>query len=344
MQKWNYKLIVILLALQYITILYSQENQLTHYFAASSYLNPACAGDTRYIQIGLVNRIQPLTSATPIYNTLLSVDQKLRNYHSGLAFTIDQRTAGFRETQCKINYSYTWSLSLNYRVKGGLGLSWNFMNSNANDYHYPDQYNRFGITGDPTNELNLNEKDNFPALAAGFLFYNEFGWISFSADYLNRPRQNFAGKDIRMPVFIAVHGGYLFQIDKYQRPRRIINPKGGLEPYSSIGPVAGFYRHGPFYMYKIGLNSFLRPVFAGLAYHQYNYIRENILDGISSLNILLGYRSESISISYSYDFMISRTATNYQGAHEISLVYYIYTIKEDYKKNKLIPFPNQLMY
>ena len=324
--------------------IYSQENILSHYFAASSFSNPACAGDTRYIQVGIVNRIQPLSSTTPIYNTLLGFDQKLRNYHSGLALTIDQRTAGFKETQFKINYSYTWPISLKYWVKGGLGLSWNFMNSSVNNYHYPDQYNRFGFTGDPTKELTLKGGDNFPALAAGLLFYNEFGWLSLSSEYLNRPRQNFAGKDIRTPVFIAIHGGYLFQIDKYQRPRRIINPKGGLEPYSSIGPVAGFYKHGPFYMYKIGMNSFLRPIFAGLSYHQYNFIKESILDGVSSLNILLGFRSESISVSYSYDFMILRTVTNYQGAHEISLIYYIYTIKEDHKKHKLISFPNQLMY
>jgi type IX secretion system PorP/SprF family membrane protein len=321
-----------------------QENQLTQYFASASYKNPACAGDTRHLQIGLANRIQPLTGASPVYNTLFTFDQKLRNYRSGLGLTINQKTAGFRETQYKINYSHTWRMSLKYWLKGGLGLSWNFINSNATNYHYPDQYDSFGITGEPTGELNLNERANFPAFAAGVLAYDEFGWISVSVDYLNRPKQDFAGVETRIPVSIAFHGGYLFQIDKYQRPRRIINRKGGLEPYSSIGPVAGFYKQGPFYSYNLGINTFLQPVFAGLVYHQNRYIKDGIRNGVSSLNLLLGFRNEKISLSYSYDFMISRTVTNYRGAHEVSVIFYIYTIKEDYSKNKLISFPNQLMY
>ena len=337
-------IITILSAMQSVFILHSQENTLSHYYATASHTNPASAGDTRFIQIALVNRIQPLTSTSPINNTLLTFDQKLRNYRSGLGFTINQKIAGFKEIQFKVNYSYTWPISLKYWLKGGLGFSWNFTDSDAISYYYPDQYDRFGITGEPTGELNLNERENFPAFAAGVLAFNEFGWLSLSADYLNRPKQDFAGYNTRIPVSFAMHAGYLFQIDKYQRPRRIINPKGGLEPYSSIGPVAGFYRQGPFYSYNIGINAFLRPIFAGLAYYQNNYIKESILDGVSSLNMLLGYRNEKVSISYSYNFMISRTATNFRGAHEVSFIYYIYTIKEDYTKNKLIPFPNQLMY
>jgi type IX secretion system PorP/SprF family membrane protein len=339
-----YIFITVLLVLQNTFILHSQENNLSHYFATAPYTNPATAGDTRFIQVGLINRLQPLTGASPVYHTLFTFDQKLRNYRSGMGITLNQKTAGFKEIQFKINYSYTWPVSEKYWLKGGLGLSWNFINSFATSYHYPDQYDRFGITGAPTNEFNLNERENYPAFAAGVLVFNEFGWFSLSADYLNRPKQDFAGETTRVPVSLAIHGGYLFQIDKYQRPRRIINRKGGLEPYSSIGPVAGFCRQGPFYSYSIGIDAFLHPVFLGLAYRQNNYAKESILNGVSSLNILLGYRNEKISIAYSYDIMISRTVTNYKGAHEISFIYYIFTIKEDYKKNRLIPFPNQLMY
>lgn len=337
-------LVTLFLLFQYVHLIYSQENTITQYFTSAPHSNPACAGDTRFIQVGLITRIQPQSSASPVLNTLLTYDQKLLNYRSGLGLSVNQKISGFKENQIKISYSHTWSIAENYSMKGGLGLSWNFINSNAYDYHYPDQYNQYGITGEPTNEWNLNEKENYPAFASGILVYNEYGWLSLAADYINRPKQDFAGQDNRIPVSITFHGGYLFQIDKYQRPRRIINPKGGLDPYSSIGPVAGFYLQGPFYSYSLGINSFLRPVFLGLTYRQNNYTGENILKGVSSLNILLGYRKEKISLAYSYDIMISKTVTNYRGSHEISLIYYIYTIKEDHRKNKLIPFPNQLMY
>ncbi len=339
-----YILIVVLFAIFDACSVWAQENILTHYFATSSYFNPASAGDTRFIQAGLVNRIQSMSSATPILNTLLTFDHKLRNHRSGIGFTLNQKNSGIKETQLKLNYSHTWPLNERYLMRAGLGLSWNFLNSRANSYHYPDQFNQFGITGEPTNELYLNENENYPAFAAGVLVYDEFAWASLSADYLNMPKQNFAGQKTKVPMSFTFHAGYLFQIDKYDRPRRIINPKGGLEPYSSIGPVVGFSRQGPFYNYSIGVNTFLRPVYSGLSYRQNNYSGENLKHGVSSLNLLLGYRNEKISLSYSYDFMISRTVTNYRGAHEISLVYYIYTIKVDYKMNKLVPFPNQLMY
>lgn len=344
MNKKLFILIPILLACHNDFMLYCQENILTHYFASATHINPASAGDTRFIQIGLVNRMQPLPGASPVYNTLFTFDQKLRNYRSGLGFTVNQKISGFHEIQFKVSYAHSWMIFKKYWMKGGLGLSWNYINSNASSYHYPDQYDRFGITGEPTEELNLEEQENYLAFAAGILVYNEFGWLSAAADFINHPKQDFAGKNMKVPVSFAIHGGYLFQIDKYQRPRRIINPKGSLEPYSSIGPVAGFYCQGPFYSYIIGVNTFLRPVFTGISYRQYNYMGESIWNGVSSLNIQVGYRKEKVSLAYSYDIMISRTVTNYHGAHEISLIYYIYTIKEDYKKNMLIPFPNQLMY
>ena len=343
-KKISYISLLIGLLFQRNPLLNAQENTLTHYFSASSYDNPASAGDTRFIQVGFINRIQPLTSTSPVYNTLLTYDQKLRNHRSGIGFTINQKVSGFKELQIKLNYSHSWTIFTHFGMKGGLGFSWNFLNSHASSYFYPDQYDRFGITGEPTHEWKLEEYENYPAFAAGMIMYNEFGWLSVAGDYLNRPRQEFAGKHTNVPISWSIHGGYLFQLDKYQRPRRIINPKGGLEPYSSIGPVAGFHKQGPFYSYNFGINAFLHPVFAGISYRKFNFSGENILQGVSSLNLLLGYRNEKLSVAYSYDAMISRTATNYQGAHEISVIIYLYTIREDYRKNTLIPFPNQLMY
>lgn len=97
-------------------------------------------------------------------------------------------------------------------------------------------------------------------------------------------------------------------------------------------------------MVSIGVNAFTKPVFWGVNFRYNAVYDEYLTEGASSLNFMAGYRMESLCIAYSYDFMLNQTPTNFKGAHEFSLIYYLFSVKEDYKKNKLFPFPNQLMY
>lgn len=322
----------------------SQENIFTHYFTSSSLYNPAFAGDSRFAHIQTVNRIQATTSQMAIFNNLLSFDQKIINHHSGFSLNLDQKTAVFKEIQIKLNYSYTIMLSQRIAVKGGVGLSWHSINTRANSYKFPDQYDIYGYTGDPTQEPSIDEKTEYPGLATGFIVYNELWWFSAGIDNLNKSEHEFAGEAVQVPIIYSFNGGYFFPLDKDKRAKRYFDRDGGLNPYSSIGPVFYFYKQGLFHVTSLGINAFNKPVFWGLSF-RYNATGGHIVShGVSSLNALVGYRNESLSVAYSYDFITNRTPTNYKGAHEISLVFYLFTIKEDFKKHGLIPFPNQLMY
>ena len=84
-----------------------QENILTHYFSANTLYNPALAGDTRFLQTQLTERVQPTVSGVPVNNLLLSVDYKIQNHHSGIGVHINQRNSVFSETEIKTNYSHT---------------------------------------------------------------------------------------------------------------------------------------------------------------------------------------------------------------------------------------------
>jgi type IX secretion system PorP/SprF family membrane protein len=321
-----------------------QENYYSHYFSSSSQINPAFAGDTRYADFHLDTRLIKNTSSKLIRNTLLSYGQKIPNYRAGFSINFNQNSKEYRETQIKANYSYTIPINKRYWLKSGLGLSWNFLNSNAYSYLYPDQFDLDGYTGQPTGEPALNERANYPAFAAGFIVYNENSWISVSSDYMNRPKQKFAGQIDRVPIFWSVEGSYLFPIDKNKKTKRIFLKGGGLDPYSSIGPVFSFTKQGPFYRSTIGINAFLRPVFWGIEYQNNSFAGNIFNSGISTVAFLVGYRNESLSLAYSYDFRIDQNTVNYRGAHEISLVYYLFSTKKDYVKMKLVPLPNQLMY
>jgi type IX secretion system PorP/SprF family membrane protein len=323
---------------------FSQENMLTHYFASSSNYNPAFAGDTRLAQVQLVNRIQPTVARLTIYNTSFSYDQKIPNQHSGINANINQKLSVFREIQIKLSYSYTAIISRKSAIKGGVGISWNSVNTYANTYKFPDQYDINGYNGLPTMEPSIIEKASYPAFTGGIVLYSNVMWISVGADNLNRPVHQFAGEKVHVPTSIAVSGGYLVPIDKNKRSKRIFSNNGGWIPYSSIGPVFGYYSEEPFHEAYMGVNAFTKPVFWGGGYRLNAFQGQGLDNKTNTLNFMAGFRNEILSIAYSYDFVINHTPTNYKGAHEVSLIYYFYTIKEDYKKNPLIPFPNQLMY
>lgn len=323
----------------------SQENSYTHFFSVASFLNPAFAGDVRYASIQADNRMVLNSGAKASRNSLILYDQKFRNYRSGLSFALNQNVSDLKEIKLKANYSYSVSFSKRYWLKTGVGISWNFINSNSPDYKYPDQYNNSGYTGQPTGESSLNERSNYPGFSAGVVFYDEgLSWISFAVDDINRPVQNFAGVQTHVPVTWMVNGAIMFPLDKNKKTRRIFAHNGGIEPYSSIGPVIGFYKKGVFNAINFGINGFIRPVFFVLTYNYNSYKSNFVSNGLSTMRLLLGYRVESISIAYSYDLRLDKNDINFRGAHEISLKYYIFTAKKDFVRNKLVPLPNQLMY
>jgi type IX secretion system PorP/SprF family membrane protein len=289
-----------------------QENVFSHYFVTTSSVNPAHTGDTRFAQLKLAERIMPTTANVLVTNTFLSYDQKLRNHRSGIGICIDQQTAKFREQQAKISYSYTLLLFKRYWVKAGLGVSLNALNTYASGYRFPDQYDRYGFTGDPTQETFENEKALYPGLSAGFTVYNEFSWFSFGMDNMNQPGIEILGEQYLVPMIINADWGLLVPLDKNKRPRRIFSPNGGLKPYSSIGPVVTFYKNGPFHQVSLGINAFTNPAFWGVSFRYHALYDQYITGGAAALNFLAGYRVEFLSIAYSYDFIVNRTPTNYK--------------------------------
>ncbi|MBN1953182.1 MAG: PorP/SprF family type IX secretion system membrane protein [Bacteroidales bacterium] len=346
MRLRTYLYITGILLLSQVNGLTAQENYFGHYFIATSAANPAQAGDTRFAQFQVAERLQPMANSELISHTLVSYDQKLINQRSGIGVSLEQNASRFVENHVRLNYSYTLSLFKKYWLKGGVGLSFHSLNTHATGFQYPDQYDNYGFTGLPSQELATidSEKAFYTGFSAGIVAYNEYTWLSVSADNLNRPSIEIIGDPYRAPLTISAVWGWQIPLDKNKRPRRIFAANGGIEPYSSIGPIAGFYKSGPFHVVTLGVNAFTNPVFWGVNF-RYNAVYDHYLArGTASLNFLAGYRVENWCIAYSYDFMISQTATNYRGAHEISLIYYLYTVKSDYKKNKLIPLPNQLMY
>jgi type IX secretion system PorP/SprF family membrane protein len=321
----------------------AQENNFSQFYISPQYINPAFAGDASYIKAGLATRLmQPLTG-TYIINSLLHIDYKLLNHHSGIGMTFFQHTEELTHSKLQLNYSYTIRLSNNAWAKAGLGLSFNQRYTRSKAFTYPDQYNNYGYVGNATTEPSLHERSFFPGVSAGAIIYNEILWLSLSGDYLNMPTENFAGQNTVYPMKISFMAGMLYPLNKTTSKRRF-SKFGGLEPYSCIGPVISITSQNKYVEASGGIVLHIKPIFVGMHYrYQHDFINPDNT-AYKALVFMAGYRQEEVSVTYSYDFSLSQYSINRSGAHEIAIILYFSSPKHDLKRQDLVPLPNQLMY
>lgn len=324
---------------------YSQENHFSQFYNAPQYLNPAFAGDAHYMRTGVSTRYMKPLPTKPVINSLLHYDYKVINQNNGIGFTIFSHTEVLTHLKLQLNYSHTIKLSHNNYAKGGLGISINQRSSNADNLTFPDQYDILGYTGSPSAEPLLKDNSYFPGLSAGAVFYNEALWISLSGDYLNLPRENFAGQNNTYPMKFIFATGLLYPLNKKNSSKRRFSKFGGLKPYSSLGPVICFVQHGKFTEISGGVSATIQPFYGGIHYrYQHDFNIDNTKYAYKAFVLIAGYRQEEFAVAYSVDLSFSNQTVNRNGAHEFSFTWYFSTRKEDYKRNALIPLNNQLLY
>lgn len=335
----------IFLLLIFAKISCAQENHFSQFYNSPQYLNPAFAGDAAYRRISSSSRVMKPVAGFTIFNTLLQYDLKPVNQNSGFGVLVYNHSEFLSHSKIQFNYSYTIKLSKTGWAKGGLGISGNQRRSNANALKYPDQYDDFGFTGASTIEPSLYDNSFFPAVNAGVILYNNYVWFSFSADYLNRPKENFAGEKNIYPIKIITSTGFLFPLDAKKTAKRRFSKFGGLKPFSSIGPVISFIRQGKYAEFSGGCAFHLQPVYGGIHLrYQHDFALESSSYAYKALVFLVGYRQEEFTIAYSYDASLSNYTINRNGAHEISLSFYFSHFKEDLKRHALVPLVSQMLY
>lgn len=324
---------------------FSQENHFSQFYSAPQYLNPAFAGDAHYMRAGLSTRYMKPLPAKPIVNSLLHFDYKITNQNNGLGFTLFSHTEVLNHIKLQVNYSHTIKLSKNKYAKAGLGISLNQRSSNASGMTFPDQYDLLGYTGNPSAEPLLKDNCYFPGISAGAIFYNEMLWISLAGDYLNLPRENFAGQQNTYPAKFLAATGLLYPLNKRKTSKRRFSKFGGLKPYSSLGPVLSYVQHGKFTEISGGISATIQPFYGGIHYrYQHDFTIDNNKYAYNAIVLIAGYRQEEFTLAYSVDVSFSNQTVNRNGAHEFSFTWYFSGVIEDYKRNALVPLNNQLLY
>lgn len=326
--------------------LFGQENQFTQIYTVSPYINPAFTGDVHNMRINMNLRLYSPIPGETFTNAFVSVDHKLRNHHSSFGALVYHQKQSINHLKVQLNYGYTANINENWAIKGGVAASANLRKTNLSALTFPDMYTDNGLSGNQTLEPYLHNESVYPTFAAGGLIYSNHFWLGFATDNINEPTENFAGTEQKISMKYGIHGGYTFLIGKKISSKRRISKHSGIKPYPIIGPIFSYVIQDPYSYTNIGISTQWQPFFVCLHFNMVsqNLTEKNAGNSYKGLGVIIGYRKKEFALSYLYEAALHGSEINKNGAHEISFIYYFLSTKEDYKKVRLVPLPNQFIY
>ncbi len=294
----------------------AQDPQLSQFYAAPLYLNPALTGNTFQDRIGLNYRLQ-WPAIGPGYKTYaVTYDHRSPAMNSGIGAMVmrDQAgTFGLSFTQAALSYSYEARLNRRQAIRGGLRMGYTMRSFDPRNLLFADQVIRDNA---PTSiEPTMLQSVSYLDFSAGLLYYSEQFWAGASVNHMNQPQETFfLDGDAKLPMRVSVHTGYRFPLDgrsfRHSETQMTLAAHykaqdkwdqldiGGYIDYSSI-TFGLWYRGLP-----------------GLKTYQPGYPNDD------AVILMFGYETPyQLRMVYSYDVTVSKLTMKSGGAHEISVIY-----------------------
>ena len=298
-----------------------QDAQLTQFYNAPLYMNPAFAGSIELSRVGFNQRIQWPTLAQTIETSSVYYDNHFANTPHGIG-AIVTRT---RESIAKLRYTY---VGLQYSYRLDLSDSWVFQvgtegrffqkDADFEELLFSDQIDLNAGVIAPTSADFVQgqyQKTGFD-LGMGGVLYTGASWLGFSVFHLLEPDDSFAGGTSNIPRFFNIHAGQKIYLKKGKRRNTL--------SYSfqerSISLAANYKWQGPFTQLDLGVQTYLEPFYAGVWYRGIPLKSIGSINQSESVIILAGVQlREGINIGYSYDITVSELRGAAGGSHEISI-------------------------
>jgi type IX secretion system PorP/SprF family membrane protein len=318
---------------------HAQDAQLSQFYAAPLYLNPAFAGTIQNSRVTLNYRNQWPTAGKPYVTSAASIDHFIAKYSSGVGLMVMQNKAGasrLRSTEVSLVYSYHLDVSRSWRFIPALQATFATRDVDFFNLTFPDQYTNTGLTGGGTNEPNQYAKKNYMDFSAGGLLYSDLIWFGTSYHHLNHPNQSFNSIISRLPGELNLHGGARI-------PLSTTRGRSSRKEYKEIAliPTALYKAQGRFDQLDLGLYLLIEPIMFGVWYRGLPI--KHYAKGYSnpeSVVAMVGYNYKGLAIGYSYDFVVSSLTLKSGGAHEISLNYLFgKEAKQPKKRGRRLPCP-----
>lgn len=314
----------------FVACVKAQDPQLTQFYAAPMYLNPAYTGLTAEHRF-VANYRNQWPGIKKAYQTIFAAyDYNISDVNSGVGiFAMQDRAgvAGLTHTQFGLSYAYRFTVKKFSEIRTGLSVSYNMKNLGFTKLTFNDQL----VTGSAVSlDAGAYQQKNFIDINFGALFNSPKYWLGIAAKHINTPNVSLIGQQELLPLFLGVHGGY----------RYIIEAKGTSKTALKKYVAASFnYKHQLKYdQFDVGFYYFHMPLNLGIWYRGIPFKNYSPYINNESLALLIGCEipERQIRIGYSYDLTISALGVaNTQGAHELTLVYEI-AKKAKYKARKVL--------
>lgn len=327
----------------------AQDPQFTQIYAAPIFLNPAFAGNLDYDCRRLpASRFKTMINYRSQYNGDFNtfygtVDYREKSGRLGLGgiFMRDRVGANvpLNNTMLGMVGSYKVPIINDWQVHFGLQGTFNYRNVDFSSFTFPDQFSQSGLTS-TSNEPLLNAADvTYIDFASGLLLFNDKIFMGAAAHHLNSPNFSLYSAKERLPMKVAVHGGYKILMKKARGFNRSRGPEKSITPTVHYKMQAGFQQleAGSFFNYD--------PLILGVWYRGIPVFKSPA----STLNqealcLMIGTKVATdyglVRLGFSYDAPISREVSNLGRTFEISMSYQL--INEKCRKRiiyKRIPCP-----
>lgn len=312
------KIICLLLALGMSGHIVGQDASFTQFNTVPTYLNPAFTGGLSKHRAAAAYRNQWPGVQKSFATYMVSYDQNVSKYSSGIGGYVMQDIAGtsnLSSTQVGLNYRYALTLNADFKLKMGLQACFNQKKYTMSKLVFNDQF----ITGAAQSQDvdAATPPAQFVDFGTGALLESKLIWFGVSARHLNQPNESLKGGKQPLPMFISAHGGYKYEIE---RSEKIEDPSP-----QTIGVLFNYKHQGINDQLDIGASYFYKMInftlwYRGIPFKTYKSGYSNS----ESLAFLLSYEplGKGYKVGYSYDFTISSlTSKNTSGAHEITLCY-----------------------
>lgn len=348
------KTLVACLLLLYSIIIRAQDPQLSQYYNAPLFLNPAFAGtggnNTNNNTRGIINyRDQWPGLSTPFVTYAASIDHNIQSRDMGVGLVVrrDQQALGLNSTQVGLLYSY--AIYLNDKLTFRPGLQASFVSRSVNYYNYTfgDQINaNTGQIATTGADNSLGGKNKLYAdFSTGGLLYSDKFWLGVSIYHLNKPNQSFLTPSTSLfvrntgnylPMSLILQGGYKISLEETPRRNGKLF-KNGKE--KSITPTFLYTQQGTYKQLDLGVYVTYDPIMFGLMYRGIPILTYDGIINSEAIIGMVGMHYKEFTFAYSYDFTISKLTNASGGAHEITIIYDFETIHYKKKKGRAIPCP-----
>ena len=308
---------------------FGQDPTFSQFYANSLYLSPSFAGATEEYRFAVNYRNQWPAVPGVFHTYSISFDKAMPSFNSGIGVLATHDVAGsgnLSTTNIGLVYSYDFNINKEWHIRPGVNFKFYYLGLDIAKLIFNSQITGTGTTPSITPPPFDNVADVDFATSA--LVYNDRIWGGITLDHLLVPKTSFYGEDANVPIKLNLYGG--MQIIKKTRLRQ------KLQEVLSV--AFNFQKQAKYYQSDLGLYYYKDPLIFGLWYRGIPLITSQAGDAIIGL---IGIKTSSVHIGYSYDFTISNLISSTGGAHEISLIYEFNNLSlgQQRKRIRAIPCP-----